>query len=342
MAVRLRDVAELAGVSVKTVSNVVNGYPHVSEAMRRRVQDALDEAGYRPNATARSLRTGRTGLIGLAVPRLHDPYFAQLADAVIAAAAEQGWTVLVEQTGGDPQAEAVVLSGLRPSLIDGLIFHPLALDLTALAVVERQTPLVLLGEHLAGQHPGVAVDNVAAAHELVTHLAGTGRTRIACIGAQPGAGWGTSTQRLAGYRAALADAGLPSLPGYEAAASDYQRSDGATAVRVLLAQQPPPDGIFCFSDLLALGVLRALHDKGVRVPEDVAVAGFDDITEASYAIPSLTTIAPDKAVLARQAVDLLAHHIDAPRTDPGHRGDDPGGQATVVPHRLVIRESTAT
>jgi DNA-binding LacI/PurR family transcriptional regulator len=106
MAVRLRDVAELAGVSVKTVSNVVNGYPTSPEAMRRRVQDALDEAGYRPNATARSLRTGRTGLIGLAVPRLHDPYFAQLADAVIAAAAEQGWTVYLASGENFPDALA--------------------------------------------------------------------------------------------------------------------------------------------------------------------------------------------------------------------------------------------
>lgn len=346
MAVRLRDVAEAAGVSVKTVSNVVNDHPHVSEPMRRRVQHALDEAGYRPNATARSLRTGRSNLIGLAVPRLHDPYFSQVADAVVNAATERGWTVLVEQTGGDARREAVVLSGLRPALIDGLIFHPLALDAVALAAVERDTPVVLLGEHLGSEHLHLAVDGVAAAHEVVSHLVATGRTHIACIGAQPGPWSATAGQRLAGYRTALADAGLLHVPGYEAAVPDYQRSDGAAAALRLLLQPEPPDAIFCFNDLLALGAIRALHDEGVRVPQDIAVAGFDDITEACYAIPSLTTIAPDKTALASHAVELLARRIGAggkaPRQGAVAATGYPDGSIPVVPHHLVIRESTAT
>lgn len=346
MAVRLRDVAEAAGVSVKTVSNVVNDHPHVSDSMRRRVQHALDETGYRPNETARSLRTGRSNLIGLAVPRLHDPYFSQVADAVINAAAERGWTVLVEQTGGDAQREAAVLSGLRPALIDGVIFHPIALDATALAAVERDTPLVLLGEHLGSEHVHLAVDGVAAAHDVVSHLVSIGRTRVACIGAQPGPWSATAGQRLAGYRAALADAGLPHVPAYEVAVTDYQRPDGVAAAQELLRLRQPPDAIFCFNDVLALGAVRALHDAGVRVPQDIAVAGFDDITEARYAIPSLTTIAPDKAVLARQAVELLGRRIGF--TSRGPRPGDrlPTGRldedVSVVPHHLVIRESTGT
>lgn len=345
MAVRLRDVAELAGVSVKTVSNVVNHYPHVSEAMRRRVQAALDEAGYQPNATARSLRRGRTGLIGLAVPRLGDPYFAQVADAVVTAAAAHGWTVLMEQTGGDPTREADVLSGLRPSLIDGLLLHPVALDAEALASLKRRTPVVLLGEHLDGEHASLAVDGVAAAREMVTHLLATGRTRVACVGAQPGASTGMAAQRLAGCRAALADAGLTAPPSHEVAAAEYRRADGADAARRLLRVKPRPDAIFCFSDLLALGVLRALHEEGVRVPAEIAVAGFDDITEARYAIPSLTTIAPDKVVLATRAVDMLAALLDPARARAEttvRLGAGAGREGTsVVPHRLVPRESTA-
>lgn len=341
---RLRDVAELAGVSVKTVSNVVNDHPHVSDDMRRRVQLALDQVGYRPNVTARSLRTGRTGLIGLAVPRLHDSYFSQVADAVINAAAEHGWTVLVEQTGGDADREAAVLSGVRPALIDGLIFHPLALDLEALAAVERDTPLVLLGEHLGGQHLHLAADGVTAAHDVVSHLVATGRSRIACIGVQPASTSATAVQRLAGYRAGLTDFGLPHSSSYEAAVDDYQRRDGAEAARRLLSQSPPPDAIFCFNDVLALGALRALHDEGARVPADIAVAGFDDIAEARYAIPSLTTVAPDKMVLAHQAVDLLAAQItaSAARGPKGQPSGGRGGPMPVVPHRLIIRESTAT
>lgn len=345
MAVRLRDVAALAGVSVKTVSNVVNDYPHVSPEMRRRVQAALDETGYQPNATARSLRTGRTGIVGLAVPRLGDPYFAQVADAVVAAAAAHGWTVLVEQTGGEQEREADVLSGLRPRLIDGLLLHPVALDGRALASLQRRTPVVLLGEHLDGQHASLAVDGAAAAREMVDHLLDSGRTRVACVGTRPGASTGTAAQRLAGCRAALAAAGRPAPPSHEVAVGEYRRSAGAAAARQLLAVRPRPDAIFCFSDLLALGVLRALHEEGVRVPEEIAVAGFDDIPEARYAIPSLTTIAPDMGELARRAVGMLADLLD--RGPPRARTTGaPAGAAgrvptSVVPHHLVPRESTA-
>lgn len=345
MAVRLLDVAKLAGVSPKTVSNVVNNHPNVSEAMRRRVQAALDETGYQPNATARSLRTGRSGLIGLAVPRLADPYFAQVADAIVAAAAAHGWTVLVEQTGGERKREADVLSGLRPSLIDGLLFHPVSLDAAALASLQCRTPVVLLGEHLEGQQASLAVDGVAAAREMVGHLVATGRSRVACIGTRPGASTGTAAQRLAGYRAALAEAGLGAPPAYEVAVAGSRRADGAAAARQLLRLDPRPDAIFCFSDLLALGVLRALHEEGVRVPEEIAVAGFDDITEGRYAIPSLTTIAPDKTGLARRAVDMLAGLLDrfhASTEDPAKPAAAPVPEGNaVVPYRLIARESTA-
>lgn len=338
---RLSDVAELAGVSVKTVSNVVNGYVHVSDDTRRKVQAALDETGYKPDVTARSLRTGRTGLVGLAVPSLSDAYFAELADAVVTAAAARGWTVLVEQTDGDPAREAEVLSGVRPSLVDGLLLHPIALDAATFGSLRSGTAVVLLGEHLHGEHTGLAVDGVGAAHDMVDHLVATGRRRIACVGTRPGASRGTAAQRLAGYREALADAGLTVPPGYEVPATQWRRPDGAAAARQLLALDPRPDAIFCFSDALALGVLRALHDEGVTVPSDVAVAGFDDITEASYAIPSLTTIAPDTTELARRALALLAAELGDGQAEPNGSSGSGRPHPDPVPHRLVPRESTA-
>lgn len=333
MNVRLKDVAAHAGVSVKTVSNVVNDYPFVSAGTRARVRASLDELKYRPNVTARSLRTGRTGMIGLAVPRLRDPYFAEIAAEVVSAADARDWTVLVEQTGGDPDREAAVLAGLRPSLIDGLIFSPLALDQSTLNEAARRTPLVLLGEHLEGiDRPRVVIDNTAAAREAVLHLAATGRSRIAAIGVQQGPHAATATLRLAGYRRGLADAGLTCRAGQEAPVERYQRADGAEAARRLLRRRHHPDAIFCFNDLLALGALRALFETGVRVPDDVAIVGFDDIAEASYATPNLTTIAPDKTRIAQQAVRVLAGEIDV---------DSRAHPATVVvPHRLVVREST--
>lgn len=335
MSVRLKDVAAHAGVSVKTVSNVVNDYPFVSAALRSRVQASLDELGYQPNVTARSLRTGRTGMIGLAVPRLHDAYFAEIADHVVRAADSRGWTVLVEQTGGDRDREVAVLTGLRPSFVDGVIFSPLAVDEPALDVAIRHTPLVLLGEHLEGSgRPRVTVDNVAGARDAVRHLAATGRQRIAAIGAKPGRHAATAELRLAGYRAGLADAGIRRRSGYELEVAHFQRQDGSDATHRLLRRRPRPDAVFCFNDLLALGALRALHEAGVRVPDDVAVVGFDDISEASFTIPSLTTVAPAKEDLARGALTLLAGLMEAPPSA--------GAAAPVlVPHRLVVRESSA-
>lgn len=342
MTARLRDVAELAGVSVKTVSNVVNDHPHVSEAMRRRVRAALEKTGYRPNVTARSLRTGRTGIVGLAVPSLSDDYFAELADAVVTAAAGRGWTVLVEQTGGDPAREVDVLSGLRPSHVDGLLLHPVRLTAERVASLRSRTPVVLLGEHLHGEHASLAVDGVRAAGDLVTHLLQTGRTRIACVGTRPGASRGTAAQRLAGYRQALAAAGLEVGPGYEVPVAEWRRPDGASAARQLLALHPRPDAIFCFSDALALGVLRALHEERVDVPSEIAVAGFDDIAGARYAIPSLTTVAPDTPALARRALDLLAAEL-AEDHRPVRRDTSEAtpNDSPTVPYRLVLRESTA-
>jgi len=334
MSVRLKDVAAHAGVSIKTVSNVVNDYPFVSAELRARVQASLDELDYRPNVTARSLRTGRTGMIGLAVPRLHDPYFAEIADHVVRAAGRRGWTVLVEQTGGDRDREIAVLAGLRPSFVDGVIFSPLALDTSALDHAIRQLPLVLIGEHLeASGRPRVTVDNVAAAREVVLHLAAMGRRRVAAIGTKPGQHAATAELRLAGYRAGLAAAGLRRRPSYEADVAHFQRSDGRDAARRLLRHRPRPDAIFCFNDLLALGTLRALHEDGVRVPEDVAVVGFDDITESSFCIPTLSSVAPDKEELAGHALTLLAGLMDL-------SPDGAPAASEFVAHRLMVRETS--
>ena len=209
MAVRLRDVAEHAGVSVKTVSNVVHGHPAVSRPMRAKVQASIEALGYVPNISARSLRTGRSGLIGLAVPRITDPYFCDVAAAVIDAATARGLSVLVEQTGGEYLRENDVLLGRRPTIVDGLIFSPISVTQTALDEASPAVPLVLLGEHLlASQRSRVAVDNVAASAEAVGHLLGQGRRRVAAVGAKRGSTAATAELRLAGYHRALAEAGV--------------------------------------------------------------------------------------------------------------------------------------
>ncbi|MEH1012028.1 LacI family DNA-binding transcriptional regulator [Micromonospora sp. CPCC 206060] len=330
---RLKDVAERAGVSVKTVSNVVNGYAHVRPDTRARVEQAIAELNYRPNLSARNLRKGRTGVIALAVPELDIPYFAELARHVVTAAAGYDWTVLIDQTGGAREQERVVAAGIRDHLIDGLIFSPLALTAEDLAGGLDGTPMVLLGERIdQGPADHVVIDNVAAAREITAHLIGLGRRRIAAIGAQRTPEGASARLRLAGYTQALAAAGIDYDETLVAPAAAWHRADGAAAVRELVTNGVRPDAVFCFNDTLALGALRTLHEHGLRVPEEVAVAGFDDIEDGRFAMPTLTTVAPDKERIARLAVELLAGRLGGERDAPARE--------LVAPYRLALREST--
>ncbi|ADB31456.1 transcriptional regulator, LacI family [Kribbella flavida DSM 17836] len=329
----LRDVAERAGVSIRTVSNVVNGYAAVSGAMRARVEVALAELDYRPNLVARNLKQGRTGLIALAVPELDVPYFAELARAVITSARQRGFAVMIEQTDGEPDRELELLDrGSRTALFDGLLFSPIAVTAEQLRDRSNQVPLVLLGEHLAApSYHHVAIDNVAAAREATEHLIALGRRRIAAIGDQPYDTGETAQLRTAGYRQALRRAGLEYDERLVVPTERFHRRLGAQAMTQLLALPEPPDAVFCYNDLLALGAIHALHRAGVRIPEDVAVVGFDDIEEGQFSTPTLSTIAPDKIRIAELAVDRLLDAI---------AGRPAGLCSTTAPYRLTRREST--
>jgi DNA-binding LacI/PurR family transcriptional regulator len=330
---RLKDVAERAGVSIKTVSNVVRGNVRVAEPTRQRVLSAIAELDYRPHASARHLRTGRSGVIALAVPELIQPYFAELATAVINAAREHDVSVLIEDTGGNPAAELRVACGLSDPLIDGVLLSPQRLDQATLARRERRVPLVLLGERdyeVPADH--VLIDNVLAAQEATVHLIAGGCRRIAAVGFQADPLYTTSQQRARGYLKALESAGLPHEPELTPLVPAFTRTDGMTAMRSLLALREPPDAVFCFSDLLASGVVRAAHDAGRSVPGDIAVIGFDDVEETRFSVPSLSTVAPDKPQLAQLAVKALLARI---------AGDPEAPHSTLyAPYRLVAREST--
>nr|WP_246315167.1 LacI family DNA-binding transcriptional regulator [Kineococcus aurantiacus] len=330
----MREIAARAGVSVRTVSNVVSGAGPVAPATRARVQQVLDEVGYRPNLAARHLRGGRTGVVGLVVPELTSAYFAELAGLVVASALDRSWTVVVNESGGTAEGERRLLTGGGSRMLDGLVVSPWALPPQELSAHADRLPLVVLGERdPAGTADHVTVDNVAAAHAVTTHLVGLGRRRIAAVGLQPQLANGTAAQRLLGYRQALADAGLPHEEALEVPVATLHRAEGARAAHALLDGPHPPDAVFCFSDGLALGALRVLLRSGRRVPEDVALAGFDDVEDGRYATPSLTTVSPDKRQIADRALACLADRI-------GRRGPA-AAQRIVVPHRLVVRESTA-
>ena len=310
----MRDVALLARVSNKTVSNVVNDHPHVRPATRARVQKAIAELGYRPNLSARGLRSGRTGVIGLAVPDLRQNDFAELADAVIAAAERRNLSVIVGQAGTDRDHEVAVLAnGLRQT--DGLLFSPERLGTEDRGLLDDvEYPLVLLGERIfGGPTDHVTMHNVEGARAAVDHLIALGRRRIAVVGAHPDQRTGQlrpSDLRVAGYREALAAAGLPHDRRLELSVAPWHPEDGAHATRRLLDSGLGFDAVFALNDALAIGVLRALGEAGRRVPDDVAVIGFDNITHGRFTLPSLSTVDPGRDEIAETAVAMLVERIE--------------------------------
>jgi DNA-binding LacI/PurR family transcriptional regulator len=327
---RLRDVAERAGVSVKTASNVLNNHPHVKASTRARVQAAMAELHYRPNLSARSLKHGRAGFLALAVPAMDSPYFAELAARITEEAAKLGFIVLLDVTGGDADAERVVLEGMRSHVIDGVIFSPLALSADEIGGRGDQLPMVLLGERpVPTGFDHIAVDSVAAARAATEHLVAQGRRRIAAIGRETVRG--TASERLRGYRQALRAAGLPYERTLVIDVPHFERADGYAAMQHLLGLDEPPDAVFCFNDLMAIGALRACVDAAVRVPDQIAVVGFDDIAETRYSNPTITTISPDLTGLANQALDLLLRRI---------AGDTSPAREVKVDWHLEARETT--
>lgn len=329
--VSIKDVAQRAGVSWKTVSNVVNDRPVVRPETRARVEAAIAELGYVPNHVGRDLRGGPTRTLALVLPELQNPYFARLAELMQVAARERGYTVSVEVTLGSAEVERAHVRGLVPRPVDAVIISP-----AALAPADLQAGIgprvVLLGEMLPASKEvsHVAIDNIASATDVVRHLVDQGRRRLLFLGVD-GALRSTATDRLAGYRAALRFADLPADPDLIRTVGSWHREAGRRETEAVLEAGIGFDAVVAGNDLLALGAMAALHDRGLRVPEDVAVAGWDDIPEAAWSRPGLTTIAPDLDA-------LIAAALDAALAESGN--PSAAGAETVVGHRLLVRGSS--
>jgi DNA-binding LacI/PurR family transcriptional regulator len=340
VTITLKDVAQRAGVSIQTVSNFLHGYAFMRPEVRKRVQDAIAELNYQPNFSARYLRTKRAGVLAVAIPDLSNNYFSDISYAVIDTAAEQSYEVLIEHTGGNWVHEISLIKGLRPHLIDGAILSPLALSLEDLQQAHQHgLLLVLIGERFQDSpdlpFDHVVVNNVAAARIAVEHLISLGRRRIVALGDQqtPPNIREMAQLRRQGYQEALQAAGLSFDPQLLVQTpSGHSRSSGYQALQTLLETNQHFDAVFCFNDLAAFGALYALRQAGYRVPEDVAVVGFDDLEEGAYGSPSLTTIAPNKQEIGRLATTFLIGRILGTRTAPPEQVE--------VSFQLKIREST--
>ncbi|WP_040166611.1 LacI family DNA-binding transcriptional regulator [Microbacterium gorillae] len=335
MSATVKDVAARAGVSPKTVSNVLSGLVGVSAPVRERVERAVAELDYVPNLSARRLRSGRSGVIALALPDLSTPYSAEMAHHFVEAAHERGWGVQIEESGGRPDREASLLSRARARMVDGLILNPTVVDeLPLTEALDQMPPTVVIGEVAHQVFDQVCVDSEQAAFDMTTYLIEAGHERIAVVGTSADTEFMTSVLRARGYRRALAAAGLVHDPVLEIACDDWTPHGGAVAVRAFLDSSRTPDAIFCFTDSLAIGVLSELSRRGISVPQGVSVSGFDDVADGEYASPPLTTVSFDKPRFAAAALERLARRISAPY------GAEDAPVVIPVEHRIVVRAST--
>lgn len=337
MRTTLHDVAKLALVSIKTVSNVIHEHPNITPKTRSKVLAAIKELNYVPNLSARSLRSGKTNVIGLAIPELTNSYFTELANSVIFAAEQFGLTVLILPTSADRNKELQILENAKRNLVDGMIYSPLGLLQEDAELTNVNYPLVLVGENIFnGPKDHVTMRNIEAARAATEYLIGLGHRRIAVIGAHRGEVIGSAGLRLRGYAEALEVAGIEydeNLIGYSA---PWFRSNGADVMSELLARNVDFTAVFALNDLLAFGAMRVMQEAGISIPNDVSVMGFDNLEEAKYSIPSLSSVEPGKQEIAQKAVETLVE-----RMGKGDKSDIPSREIEVE-FEVVERESTAT
>lgn len=328
--ITMQDVAKHAGVSQRTVSNVVNDYVHVSDKTREKVKKAIGELGYRPNVAAQRLRSGRMGMIALAVPNISWAYFGELAHLIQKVAQRFSQTLLIVETDGLRQRELDALEGLRSDVIDGVIFSPA--ELPGDELPQLDVPLVLIGEKISNVGlPHYSIDGEAAARAITQHLLKRGARRFVVVGSSEAfMTSGPGPQRRRGVENALRERGL--ILDAEAIVESAWTYEGAyAALTQWLKTHDLPDAIIAFNDDAAAGSIRALADIGAHVPQDVLVTGWDDTILASYTLPSLTTIRPDKNAIAecsvRALMDLINKH-------------ESGATEELIQFELVVRESS--
>jgi LacI family transcriptional regulator len=329
MPATIKDVARAAGVSVATVSRAMNGADNVLPETRQRILEAAKALRFTPSGAARSLITRRTDTIGALLPDLHGEYFSELIRGIDQAARARGLHLLVSSSHGDADEAAAALRAMN-GRVDGLLVMSPHADGEFLALnLPGRLPAVLVntGIDLQG-HARFVVDNFGGAQAMTRHLGAGGRKRVAFI-AGPQANH-EAQERLRGYRAGL-------RPGQREIVleGDFNEESGGAAGRRIAQMKPRPDAVFAGNDMMAIGCMAALAEAGLRVPDDVAVGGFDDIPIARYLAPPLTTIRVPIAALGAAALDALAKEVEAVQPGAGHTAVMP----VVMPVELVVRRS---
>lgn len=325
--VSMLEIAQIAGVSLSTVSRALANSPRVKLETRQRIQKLAQEMGYLPNAIARGLATRRTFTLGVVAVDITDPFIAEFIQAIDQAALDSDFSVILSNCRGDPQREMAAINILRQRRVDGIIVpDPLVADTSLLLLEEAGVPIVLFNKK---QYPySICTDNVGGAGQAVRHLLDLGHKRIAYMGKSYRE---DSLERQTGYKQALSAAGITPDPALIAEAGTRSPGGGWQIFKQLLDLPAPPTAVFCFDDLTAVGIISAAQAAGLRVPDHLSVVGFDDIGLCSYLAPPLTTVAQQVERVSHLMVDIVSKLLD------GHREPI---QVT-LPGKLVVRATTA-
>jgi LacI family transcriptional regulator len=326
--VTIREVAEAAKVSISTVSHVINETRYVTPETRARVEAAIKDLNYQHNRLASSLRNQKTQTIGVLLPNNANPFFAEILAGIETTFYSAGYNFIMGNANDDPDRELSYLRVLLSRQVDGVLLvstgaYEAALDLLA----QQNVPVVMIDRTTSADVDVIGTDNASGGELATEYLIGLGHQRIACV---TGPSFLTpSSERVVGYKRAMADAGLPVdknwiIPG------DFHAESGYQATQELLRLDTSLTAVFACNDLMALGVLCALHEAGLRVPQDISVVGYDDIVMASYSVPRLTTIAQPSQSLGQLAAERLVERLQNP---------DTASRQDVLPVYLVERSS---
>jgi len=328
--VTIRDVARASGVSYATVSRVLTGYEFVKETTRNRVMEAAEQLGYVANLSARSLAGGRSRIIGLIVPNLDNGYVGAITQGIDRELARANYDLMLYTSHRQPGKESFYVGTLANGLTDGLLLVAPLVPATYLeALREQNFPYVLIDQADVSENSNVVeATNWQGAYEATRYLNQLGHTRIAFITGSLAVR--SAVDRLRGYKAALADCNIPVTEAL-IIEGDYQQQTGYEVTKSLLQSvDPPPTAIFASNDLSAFGAMDAAREHGYRIPDDISIIGFDDVPQASFVYPKLTTVRQPLEQMGHVAVKMLLEHIEDQSNPP---------QRVALATQLVIRDS---
>ncbi len=327
----ISDVVRLSGVSKSTVSRVINNFPHVSEEKKARVLKAIQELNYMPNPSARKLRGQVTTTIGVIVPRIVNPFFSYLVDAIEKAAYHHGYQTLICQSNEDKEKELAFLRLLKTRQIDGVIMTSIENDWEIIEPLNELGPIVLCNEYLTKANVStVRLDQFRGAYLGVQHLIERGHRKIAYCTGGLFSEFGKDADRNRGYQKALKEAGIPINPSW-ILVNQHSIEDGKNAMEIILSMQDRPTAVFTGSDEIASGLMVSAKSHGLKIPDDLAIIGFDDQPIAELLDPPLTTIRQPIQQMGEMAIEVLLKHLNDPERSVN---------TVELPIELIVRGTT--